>query len=162
MLLGSGMTLPDALSNQRLRKPGGSGSHRVHARIPLRVALVNVLEDRRALLLVKFGRIDPRQAGIEQVLWRRCWRWYRSLRRRRADGRCQWSLHYPESCGLAPDSISNCLTRKQKGVARRGGRSSMSWRDWPGGGGTTDRCPRKRTKPPQATSMRHQSHPKAY
>jgi hypothetical protein len=36
--------------------------------MPLRVALVDVLEDRGAFLAVQLGRVGPRQAGVERVL----------------------------------------------------------------------------------------------
>jgi len=44
----------------------------VNAYVPLRILLINVLENRRALLAVQFRRIGARQAGIEGVLdgWR--------------------------------------------------------------------------------------------
>jgi hypothetical protein len=35
-------------------------------------------------------------------------------------------LHYPESCGLALDGISNRFTRKQKGAAG-GGQGAEAW-----------------------------------
>jgi hypothetical protein len=54
-----------------------------------------------------------------QSAWRGGWRWYRNPRRRRAGGKCQWSLHYPDSCGLALDGISKRFTRKQKGACDR-------------------------------------------
>ena len=41
---------------------------RIHPRIPLRVALIHMLEHRRAFLAVKLRRVGTRQAGIEDVL----------------------------------------------------------------------------------------------
>ena len=47
---------------------GRSRRRGVHARIPLGVALVHVLEHRGALLLVQLRRVGPRQARVEHVL----------------------------------------------------------------------------------------------